>query len=292
MLFIVGNRVRQVRFDSEKLSPEQWDKIAAGIAELTGLRLPEKAKAQLEDYIGFYRVLRSDSRQRYGDVAQVIEVYKKREEQTLKDLNNVKSGTEPLPAIAMGIEHQVKIFDEELELIRNYLEQAAEQKKKLLDWYDKALTRLHRSTTRVPSSLFNLVRLLNSFLKQHTGQHISSGKDDPAFKYVLEACKIAEPTLLKEKNEGYDTIHEVTKRVVTEINECGSPFAFDIEGWGDLIPYWVESDVSVDDPDLKIKVEFHEGTNGSFKIRCELPTIEGEGSLFILRPCFAPETQD
>jgi hypothetical protein len=110
VLFIVGNQVRQVRYDSEKLSPEQWDKIAAGIAELTGLRLPEKAKAQLEDYIGFYRVMRSDSRQRYGDVAQTIEAYKKREEQTLKDLNNLMSGREPLPAMAMGIEHQVPIF--------------------------------------------------------------------------------------------------------------------------------------------------------------------------------------
>jgi hypothetical protein len=290
VLFIVGNQVRQVRYDSEKLSPEQWDKIAAGIAELTGLRLPEKAKAQLEDYIGFYRVMRSDSRQRYGDVAQTIEAYKKREEQTLKDLNNLMSGREPLPAMAMGIEHQVPIFDEEIELIRGYLKQAAEQKKKLLDWYDKALTRLHRSKTRVPSSLFNLVRLLNSFLQQHTERRISSGKNDLAFMYVLEVCKIAEPELLKEKNEGYDTIHEVTKRVVREINEGGSPVAFDIEGWGDLIPYWVERDVSVDDPDWKIKVKLHEETDGSFELHCNTPKIEGEGSLFILRPLFAPET--
>jgi hypothetical protein len=292
VLFIVGNRVRQVRFDSEKLSPEQWDKIAELTgAELTGL--PEKAKAQLEDYIGFYRAMRKDSRQYYGNVAKTIQVFKKREEQTLKDLNNLMSmsGRKLLPAIAMGIVHQVPIFDGELELIHGYLKQAAEQKRMLLDWYDKALTRLHRSTTRVPSSLFNLVRLLNSLLHQHTGRYISSGKNDPAFMYVLEVCRSAEPELLKEKNEGYDTIHEVTKRVVTEINEGGSQFAFDMEGWGDLIPYWVERDVLVDDPDWKIKVELHKGTDGSFKLHYEVPKIEGEGSLVILRPLFAPETQ-
>ena len=200
MLFIVGKRVLQVRFDSEKLSVEQCAKIA----DLTGI--PEKAKAQLEDYIGFYRALRSDSRQHYGDVAQTIETFKKREERTLKDLNVLMSGRKPLPAIAMGIEHQVPLFDEELELIRKWLEQASEQKRKLLDWYDKALTRLHRSTTRVPSSLFNLVRLLNSLLQQHTGERISSGRDDPTFLYVLEACRIAEPELLTKKNEGDSTI--------------------------------------------------------------------------------------
>jgi hypothetical protein len=291
VLFIVGNRVRQVPFGSEKLSPAQWAKIAEFTESAESTGLPEKAKAQLEDYIGFYRAMRNDSRQYYGDVAQTIAVFKKREEQTLIDLNNLMSGTEPLPAITMGIEHQVPIFDEELELIRNYLKQASEQKRKLLDWYDKALTRLHRPETRVPSSLFNLVRLLNSLLQQHTGRRISSGRNDPAFLYVLEACRIAEPELLTKKNEGDSTIHEVTKRVVTEINEGGSQLAFDIQGWGDLIPYWVKRDVLVDDPDWKIKVEFHEGTDGSFKLHYELPRIEGEGSLVILRPLFAPETQ-
>jgi hypothetical protein len=288
VLFIVGNCVRQVRFDSEKLSPEQWAKIA----ELT--ELPEKAKAQLEDYIGFYRAMRNDSRQQYGNVAQTIAVFKKREEQTLKDLNNLMSGRQLLPAIAMGIEHQVPIFDEELELIRKWLEQASEQKRKLLDWYDKALTRLHRSKTRVPSSLFNLVRLLNSLLQQHTSRRISSGRNDPAFMYVLEVCKIAEPELLTKKEEGYSAIHEAAKRVVTEINEGESRLEFDIEGWGDSIPYWVErNDISVDDPNWKIKVELHQETDGGFKLHynCEIPEIEGEGSLFILYPLFAPETQ-
>jgi hypothetical protein len=58
-----------------------------------------------------------------------------------------------------------------------------------------------------------------------------------------------------------------------------------------LIPYWVERDVSVDDPDWKIKVKLHEETDGSFELHCNIPEIEGEGSLFILRPLFAPETQ-
>jgi hypothetical protein len=66
VLLVVGDRLRQIRFDSEKLSPEQW----ARIVDLTGL--PEKAKAELEDYIGFYRSLRNDGRQHYGNVAERI----------------------------------------------------------------------------------------------------------------------------------------------------------------------------------------------------------------------------
>jgi hypothetical protein len=86
VLFIVGNRLRRVRFDSEKLSAEQWTTIS----ELTGL--PEKAKVELEDCIGFYRALRNDARQHYGDIAQGIMAYKRREERTVHDLTKLISG--------------------------------------------------------------------------------------------------------------------------------------------------------------------------------------------------------
>jgi hypothetical protein len=286
VLFIVGNRLRRVRFDSEKLSSQQWTRIS----ELTGL--PEKAKIELEGLLGFYRELRNDARQHYGDVAQTIMTFKKREEQTVHDLTNLISSKQFLPAITMGLVHQVPIFDEEFELIRRWLERTCEEKLKLLKWYDNALTRVHRSKTRVPSSLFNLVRLLNSLLQKYTGLSISSGRKDPTFTYVLEVCRIAEPELLTRTDQGQSSIHEVAKRVVTEINEGASPFTFDIEGWGHLIPSWVEvNDISVDDPDQNIKIEAHqEAYRSSVDIRCELPSVEEENSLFILTPWFAPET--
>jgi hypothetical protein len=58
-----------------------------------------------------------------------------------------------------------------------------------------------------------------------------------------------------------------------------------------LIPCWVERNISVDDPDWKIKVELHQETDGSFELHCTIPETEGEGSLFILHPLFASETQ-
>jgi hypothetical protein len=85
LLFIVGNRLRQVRFDSEKLSCEQWAKIA----ELSGL--PEKAKAELEDYIGFYRAMRTDARQQYPNVVTKIEDARKWEAAALRQLSNLIS---------------------------------------------------------------------------------------------------------------------------------------------------------------------------------------------------------
>jgi hypothetical protein len=285
VLFVVGNRLRQIRFDSERLSPEQW----ARIADLTGF--PDKAKAELEDYIGFYRSLRNDGRQHYGNVAKRIKAVRGWEAVALKGLTNLMSSREFFPALAMGIEHQVQIFDGELELIREWLKHACEEKKKLLDWYDKALTRLGRSK-RVPSSLFNLVRLLNGLFQKHTNQRISSGKNDPAFTYVLEVCRIAEPKLLKKKDKGVNTVHEVTKRVVTEIIEGEVLFAFDIEGWGHLIPYWIPTTkVCVRDSRGIVEVEFDE-ERGYYRMHANIPkAIEGEGSLFILTPLYAPESQ-
>jgi hypothetical protein len=282
LLFIVGNRLRQVRFDSEKLSCEQWAKIA----ELSGL--PEKAKAELEDYIGFYRAMRTDARQQYPNVVTKIEDARKWEAAALRQLSNLISSKDFFPAIVVGIQHQVPIFDEERDLIRDWLKQACEQKKKLLDWYDKALKRLHRSI-RVRSSLFNLIRLLNGLQDKYTHQRISSSRSDPAFKYVLEVCRIAEPQLRTKRNEGEDTIHEITKRVVTEIIEGGG--VFDIEGWGHLIPNWVQKNkISVDDHAGTVEGEFDK--EGGHYITVNIPKpIEGEGSLFILTPWFAPEGQ-
>jgi hypothetical protein len=284
MQFIVGNRLRRVHFNSEKLSSEQWTTIS----ELTGL--PEKAKVELEDLIGFYRALRNDARQHYGDVAQGIMTFKRREEQTVHDLTTLISSRELLPAIKMGTVHQVPIFDEEFDLIRRWLERTCEEKRKLLKWYDNALTRVHRSETRVPSSLFNLVRLLNSLLQRFTPRRISSGRKDPTFTYVLQVSRIAEPELLTKKDQGQSSIHEAAKRVITEINEGACPFTFNIEGWGYLIPSWVKvSDISIDDPDQKIKIEAHQEADGSY-VEIRLSSIEEESSLFILTPWFAPET--
>ena len=283
MLFVVGNRLLQVRFDSEKLSPEQW----ARITELTGL--PAKAKAELEDYIGFYRALRSDARQHYGNVSERVEKVRKWEATALRGLTKLMASKDFFPAIAMGVEYQVNIFDEELELIREWLKQTCEQKRKLLDWYGKALTRLRRSN-RVPSSLFNLIRLLNTLLYRYTGERISSGKKNPAFSYVLEVCNIAEPQLRTKKGKGINTVHEVTKRVVTQI--ISDMPGIEIEGWGHLIPYWVPTkDVFVRDPARKIKIELYEAPGGRFVENVKLPRIEGEGMLCILAPLFAPKTQ-
>jgi hypothetical protein len=285
VLFVVGNRLRQIRFDSEKLSPEQW----ARIVDLTGL--PEKAKAELEDCIGFYRALRNDGRQHYGNVAKRIKAVRDWEAAALKGLTNLMSSREFFPALAMGIEHQVHIFDEELELIREWLKHACEEKKKLLDWYDKALTRLGRSK-RVPSSLFNLVRLLNGLLQKYTNQRISSGKKDPAFTYVLEVCGIAEPELLRKKDKRIRTVHEVTKRVVTELIDSEGLVAIDIEGWGHLIPYWMPTNkVCVHDSWGTVEAEFDD-ERGHYRLHANIPkAIEGEGSLFILTPLYARESQ-
>jgi hypothetical protein len=284
VLFVVGNRLRQIRFDSEKLSPEQWDTIAG----LT--RFPEKAKAELEDYIGFYRSLRNDARQQYGSVSKRIKKVRHWEQEALRGLTNLMSSREFFPAIAMGIEHQVLIFDEELALIREWLKHTCEEKKKLLDWYDKALKRLGRSK-RVPSSLFNLVRLLNGLFYKYTHQRISTGKTDDAFKYVLEVCRIAEPKLREKEDKGINTVHEVTKRVVTEVIEGEVAFAFDIEGWGHLIPYWrPTTKICIHDSRGTVEAEFDE-ERGHY-MRVNIPkTIEGEGGIFILTPLYAPESQ-
>jgi hypothetical protein len=279
VLFVIGNRLREVRFDSEKLSSEQWAKIT----DLTGF--PEKAKSELEDYIGFYRTLRDDARQQYRDVSRRVERVRQWEAEALRGLTKLISSGDFIPALAMGIEHQVKIFDEELDLIREWLEQACEKKRKLLDWYDKALARLRRSK-RVPSSLFNLIHLLNTLLEKYAERRISSGKKDPAFTYVLEVCRIAEPTLKTKKDNGLGTIQEITKRVVTEI--ISNEWMFDIEAWGELIPYWKPTNsISIRDTTHKIEVEYHQDGD---VLRGETRVPPEAIPVIILAPFFAPET--
>jgi hypothetical protein len=282
MLFIVAdNTLKEVPFEAEKLSPEQWDKIA----RWTGL--PEKAKSELEDCIGFYRALRNDARKEYGEVWERVKYVRRYEQEALRSLAKLISSKEFLPALAMGLEHQVNIFDEELDLVRKWLMQVCEGKKKLLEWYDKASRRLKRSRTRVPSSLFNFIRILNAILEKHTRTRITSGRNDPVFQYVLELCRFAEPELNKKKGKGLSTVYETTKRVIREILDNRD--AFDIEGWGELIPYWKPSNsISVHDPAHGIEVEFHEEgdiVRGSSRIPPEaIPVI-------FLTPLFTPEKQ-
>jgi hypothetical protein len=289
VLFIVGGRFREVHFQSRKLSDEEWDKIA----ELSGL--PPDSRSELQDYVGLHRELRFDAQRKYGSFLwkKLLEARNK-EQQSLKCLEAMISNPNFFPAIAIGLEDQIKIFDEELDVIRTWLKQCSEQKRKLVKWYDKAVTRLrHRHRGPTTSSLFNLVRLLNSLLKKHTGRRISRAKRRNGkrndFDYVWEVCRIAEPDLEKDPNRGRKQVDEIVRRVATE--DRANEDSFEIEGWGELIPDWrPANDISLENSELGITVEFHkEGDSAYGSITTSSRTPPEALPIIFLTPPFGPE---
>jgi hypothetical protein len=286
MLFIVGGRFQEIHFQYPKISDEEWNKIV----ELSGL--PPEARSELQDYIGFYRKLHRDAHTEYRNLWKKLVDARNKEEMSLKRLEALISNPKFFDALAIGLEDQTNIFDEELGCIRDWLKQCCEQKKQLVDWYEKALPRLHRRQ-RGPrtSSLFNLIRLLNRLLKKYTGERITlatlpKGKRNP-FNYVWEVCQIAEPKL--DREQGMKKVAEIVRRVVTE--DLGSEDSFEIEGWEELIPHWKRmSDLSLYDDRLGVTVEFHEqGDSLRSYIATSSRTPPEVLPIFFMTPPFAPE---
>jgi hypothetical protein len=253
MLFIVGGQIREVHFP-RILEDEQWNRMA----ELSGL--PPEARSEIDDYIGYYRELRPDAQTEYGRLWKKLDGARKKEIASLKTLHAIILNPNFFPALAMGLDGQEKIPAGEVAVIRKRLEGFCKEKQSLVDWYNKAVTRLHHGERgRHRSSLFTLVLLLNSLLMKYTGKRISrakrrKGKQD-AYEYVWEVCRIANPDLELNPNKGRNTVDGVIRQVVTQV--LGNEDSIGIQSWAELIPHWKEEDEwSLEDPKWGIRVDY------------------------------------
>jgi hypothetical protein len=286
MLFLTGGRFREVHFQEPKITETQWNRIA----ELSGL--PQDARPEIQDCIGLYRQLRRDAEHEYPRLSKMLSATRDRENKALENLRRIVANRNFLPTLAMGLDGQDEIPEKELGSIRDWLEQTCEEKQKLVDWYKSALERLHhrkRGPKGGRSSLFSRVYLLNAALDTYTGAKLSRSKRRTDgrnyFDYVLEVCRIAEPSLRHRSGHGVSSVEEVVKQVVKDYR--ADEDSFEIPSWEALIPNWKPATHFVaEEPKLGIRLEFHkEGTSSHWsfsssgqtpknKIRIMFPIIE------------------
>ncbi len=153
-----------------------------------------------------------------------------------------------------------------MQAIRKWLRRISEEKRKLLDWCDKAQERVHykgrtgQKTGR--TSLFVLVQLLNGILNRYMGDVISTGKRSTGernfLKYVIKVCIIAKPDLLEpwraekkarvpidraEKTVRFpiDRAEGRVKKVIEAVLKeyYAEQQTYPMQDWEALIPDWV-----------------------------------------------------
>ena len=275
MLFVVGGKIQEVHYEPV-ISDDQWTTIS----ELLGL--PDEARVQLDDYIGYCRELRQDAKEQCGEVWQdALSKVRNAEDKCKKTLENVISNskgsrkisqTDFFDALAMGLDGQEKIPPRELQVIKDWLKHIAEEKERLVDWYDKALARFHyyertgKKTGR--TSLVTLVRFLNDLLLSRTGERISTGKGSGRgrnyFEYVFQACLIAFPDIaLKSKGAQISRIKKAIEKVLKEY--LATERTDEIDLWEHLMPGWKEANsLSIYDSKRGIRIEYR-GEDGSFE---------------------------
>jgi hypothetical protein len=280
MLFVVGNGLREVPFDSGKMSDQQWNKIS----ELSAL--PPEARTQLEEYIGFYRDLRRDAQHDYLGLWEILSDARNTEQKSLGRLTELLQTPQFFLGLAIGLSDQAPIFDPELALVREWLTQLYEEKKKLVDWYDKAEARLRQIGQRGPrkSSLHNLVHLLNYLLERYGRQRITQSQRSN--ELVWQVCQIADPDLKGDK--GRSRIRNVIKEIADEYGP--REYDFEVEGWGELIPHWKRTKkLDLEDPRLSIKLTYREEGNS---VHCSIDAHDALREAFpliFLSPLFGPD---
>jgi hypothetical protein len=137
MRFIVGERVQEVRYPSV-IQDEQWKKLST----LSGL--PNEARRLLDEHIGYYRELKLDAHKKYGECwYDALCEARDAETKAIQELEALLSKENFFDALATGLDGQQRVFPKETEVIRDWLMQSLKEKKKLLEWYGKAMTRVH-----------------------------------------------------------------------------------------------------------------------------------------------------
>jgi hypothetical protein len=253
MLFIVGGEIREVHFPPV-IKDEQWSKIA----NLSGLP-PEnrEARYEIDDYIGYYQELQLDAQVKYGTVWNEVRRARDVEIKSRDTLDAMISNANFLSALAIGLDGQEKIPEGEVEVIREWLKGLCKEKNIFVDWYDKALRRLHHYEQTGPktgrNSLLTLVWLLNGLLIKYTGKRISRAKR--TFECVWEVCQIANPVFVRNPCAGRKTVDEVVREVVMKVR--ANWYTCEVGSWEELMPNWKEpNELSIEDEKLGIKVKF------------------------------------
>lgn len=248
MLFLIGGELRERHFPT-LLTDDDWSELE----KLSGL--PPKARHELDDYIGFCRELRADATTKFGDfwfnkLAALI----KAEKESKKQLDGMIKSGEFFRALAMGLDGQEQIPAKELQLIRDWIERASEEKVRLLDWYNEARQRVHHYSTGEKTgrtALIEFVKCLNKCLLRHTKQPVTTGNRN-LLGFVVKVCVIAFPDLIrfvrKERKVRmgstqkirYDRAERRVRKAIEQVTKQHYSRSWDeeITDWQHLVPGW------------------------------------------------------
>jgi len=257
MLSLIGGELRFSTYPPVLTDP-QWNRIA----ELSGL--PDEARVEIDDSIGYFRELKADAVQTFGDKwYNALLKAKELQEKSIASLRQLASDQRFSEALAMGLEGQERVPDPEIKEISEWLRTKLVEAQKLSDWYDQAMTRVHYFAQTGPktgrNALLALVRGLDDILERHTGSHISTSKQRDgkknSFEYIAYVCAIADTKSgTKDKDQQMKTIKKAMEPIISE-NIDGFFQKNHAEGWGHLMPEWEEAkSFSLKDDQLGIEL--------------------------------------
>lgn len=277
MLFLIGGELRE-RLYPPVIKEADWKTIE----KLSGL--PEKARHEIDDYIGYCRELRHDVTRQSGDywfdkLSAVIHA----EKSSKNVLDRMIANRRFFEALATGLDGQEQIPANELQLIRDWLKRLSAEKARLLDWYAKARQRVHHGRTGQRTgrtALFVFVRGINHLLLDYTKRPISTAKK--SMEFLVQVCKIAFPDLVDrvrkekestEEDRAYRRVKKVVEQVLKEHND--NDHTEPMVGWQHLIPGWKPAD-HLDIDDKRVRVYFHkDGDNTEWRIKQKTPDAIG-----------------
>lgn len=296
MLFVIGGELREVRFP-EEIEDQEWNEIEI----ISGL--PPEARSELNDYIGYCRQLREDSTRTFEDEwFDALKAASNAEKTSKKSLDDMISKSEFFDALAMGLDGQERMPAEELKSIRAWLERVSADKQRLLDWYQKAIDRVHHRRTGQKTgrlALAMLVSDINSCLVRHTGKRISTATS--TLKLIVKLCVIAFPDLRmpdpkrkeKSRSKRDDRAFRRIKKIIEQVLKgysMGDKWD-EISQWQHLIPGWKPiSSLQLHGDGIEIYFRSLGDYSGQLVVKSP-PSRKGSALIFPMVPFASPEVR-
>jgi hypothetical protein len=182
----------------------QWERLK----DLSGLNDP--ARSYIEGLIVVYRQMRSYPRVSYPKLKKQLEMARKWEAYSLTLLQNgIAADTVFLP-VAHGPDWNTPLSPEEQRSCRQGIAKVVENKKWLIELYDKAIKRITRAPATEKKTKNSLRYLITALLYKLAGKHLSVSESKSTTKVILEICKIADPDIKEETVKTFITkiVHE------------------------------------------------------------------------------------
>jgi hypothetical protein len=184
-LLISGKYEEELEFPPV-LKDGEWDQLG----QLSGL--PPEARASVDMHIALYRYLRATAdTANHARVRAQLESARNKLGDAIDALEELEANADVFSCLAMGREGQPMIHPVLRDSCFRRIGQIIAEMQDGADWCKRVLGRVPDGRDRGHESLLALIQGLNEVYKWFKKKPITRTKDKGPFKFVIEACQIA-----------------------------------------------------------------------------------------------------